>query len=190
MTAPTTRGLQASAGASLPWPSPRTVAAVAAVAVALAGRGDLLLLGALLAVGLAERRSSLAALLATAAVAVRWGTTSAGTIAGAASTLGPGLRVGPPLAAAALGLAALALLLSGLGAPRLPRLAAGVAAGAVAGGPVAGLSLGAILVGLAAAAAGAALATALPRLVPEPSDRLRSAAPALAAAALVLAVLW
>jgi len=166
------------------------VAAVAAVAVALAGRGDLLLLGALLAVGLAERRSSLAALLATAAVAVRWGTTSAGTIAGAASTLGPGLRVGPPLAAAALALAALALLLSGLGAPRLPRLAAGVAAGAVAGGPAAGLSLGAVLVGLAAAAAGAALANGLPRLVPEPSDRLRSAAPSLAAAALALAVVW
>ena len=158
--------------------------------MALAGRGDLLLLGALLAVGLAERRSSLAALLATAAVAVRWGTTSASTVAGAASTLGPGLRVGPPLAAAALGLAALALLLSGLGAPRLPRLAAGVAAGAAVGGPVAGLSLGAILVGLAAAATGAALANGLPRLVPEPSDRLRGAAPALGAAALVLAVLW
>lgn len=166
------------------------MAAVAALVVALAGRGDLLLLGALLAVGLAERRSSLAAVLATAAVAVRWGTTSAETVAGAASTLGPGLRVGPPLAAATLGLAALGLLLSGLGAPRLPRLAAGVAAGAVAGGPVAGLSLGAILVGLAAAAAGAALASALPRLFPEPSDRLRSAAPALAATALVLAALW
>ena len=166
------------------------VAAAAALAVALVGRGDLLFLGVLLAVALADRRSSLACLLATAAVAVRWGTTSAATVTGAATALGPGIRVGPPLAAAALGLAAAALLLCGLGAPRLPRLAAGVAAGAVLGGPVAGLSTGAIVVGLVAAAAGAALASVLPRLVPEPSDRVRAVAPVLAAVALALAVVW
>ena len=157
---------------------------------AVAGRGDLLFLGALLALGLAEWRSSLAALLALVAVAVRWGTTSAETITGAATTLGPGLRVGPPLAAAALGLAAVALLLSGLGAPRLPRLAVGVAAGVVAGGPVAGSSAGAVAVGLLAAGVGAALALALPRWVPEPSGRLRATAPVVAAAAVALAAVW
>jgi len=174
----------------MPWPSARTVAALAALTLAVSGRGDLVLLGVLLAVALADRRSSTAALLAVAAVVVRWGTTSADTITGAASTLGPGLRVGPPLAAIALGLAALGLLLSGLAAPRWPRLAAGAAAGAVAGGPVAALSAGAFVVGLVAMMAGAALAWLLPRLVPEPSDRLRSAAPALAAAALALAAVW
>ena len=157
---------------------------------AVAGRGDLLFLGALLALGLAERRSSLAALVALVAVAVRWGTTSAETVTGAATTLGPGLRVGPPLAAAALGLAALALLLSGLGAPRLPRLAVGVSAGVVAGGPVAGSSPGAIGIGLVAVAVGAAIALTLPRWVPEPSDRLRATAPVVAAAAVALAAVW
>ena len=63
------------------------MAAGAAVAVAVAGRGDLVLLGALLALALAERRSSVAALLAVTAVAVRWGTTSLEAISGATTTL-------------------------------------------------------------------------------------------------------
>ena len=154
------------------------------------GRGDLLLLGVLLAVALADRRSSVAALVATAAVATRWGTTSAESVTGAISTLGPGLRVGPPLAAAAVALAAAALLLSGLGVPLVPRLAAGVAAGAVAGGPVAALTAGAVLLGLVAVAVGGALGVLLPRLVPEPSDELRTVAPVLAAIALALAAVW
>lgn len=168
----------------------RTLAATAALVVAVGGRGDLLLLGALLAVALADVRSSLAALLAVAAVSVRWGTTSFETITGAAETLGPSLRVGPPLAAAALGLAAAALLLSGLGAPLLSRLAAGVTAGALAVGPVGASRLGAAAVGLLAVVAGAALAAALPRLVHDPSDRLRVVAPVLAGVALALAAAW
>ncbi len=166
------------------------MAAAGALFVALVGRGDLLFLGALLALALADRRSSLAALLAVAAVAARWGTTSLETITGALTTLGPGLRVGPPLAAAALGLAAVSLLIAGLGAPGLPRVAAGVVAGAVAGGPVGAASAGAIVVGVLAVVAGAILSVVLARWVPEPSDRLRTAAPVLAAAALALAVIW
>lgn len=174
----------------LAWPSVRTMAAAGAVAVAVAGRGDLLFLGALVAVALADRRSSTAALVATAAAAVRWGTTSAATITGTATTLGPGVRVGPPLASAALALAVVALLLAGLGAPRLPRVAAGVTAGMLAGGPVAGLGPVPIVIGVLAATAGAAIAATLPRWFPEPSDRLRTAAPILAAAALALALVW
>lgn len=174
----------------LAWPSTRALAASAAVVVAVVGRGDLLFLGALLALALADRRSSVAAVLAMVAVAVRWGTTSAETVAGAVTALGAGVRVGPPLAAAALGLAAVALLLCGLGAPRLPRMAAGVTAGVVAVGPAGSSSAGAIVIGVLAAAAGAALAASLPRLAPEPSDGLRVAAPVVAAAAVALAVVW
>ncbi len=149
MTAPTTT-------APLRWPSARDLAASAALAVAVTGRGDLLLLGVLLAVALGDRRASVAALLAAAAVAGRWGTTSAEAVTGATSTLGPALRVGPPLAAAAVGLAASALLLAGLGIPRLPRLAAGVAAGVVAAaaGPAAAATAGAVLAGVVGALAG------------------------------------
>lgn len=174
----------------MPWPSTRALAASAAVAVAVSGRGDLLLLGALLVVALAEWRASIAALLAVVAVAARWGTTSAETVAGAAAAFGPGLRVGPPLAAAALGLAAGGLLLSGVGAPLLSRLAAGVTAGVVVGGPVGGSSAQAIVIGLLAASAGAVLAASLPRLVPEAPDRLRGAAPVVAGAAVLVAVVW
>jgi len=174
----------------MPWPSARTLAASAALAVAVMGRGDLLLLGVLLAVALVDRRSSVAALLAAAAVSTRWGTTSAETITGATSTLGTAVRVGPPLAAAALGLAAAALLLSGLGVPRLPRLAAGVAAGTVVGGPIAASTVGAVVFGLLAVVAGGALGVLLPRLVAEPSERLRGVAPVLGAVALALAALW
>lgn len=168
----------------------RTLAAAAALMVAVGGRGDLLLLGALLAVALADHRSSVAALLAVTAVSLRWGTTSFETITGAAVALGPALRVGPPLAAAALGLAAVALLLSGLGAPLLVRLAAGVAAGAVALGPVGAPRLAPVLVGLVAIVVGAGLAASLPRWAPDPPDRLRIVAPVLAGVALVLAAIW
>ena len=172
------------------WPSARTLAAAAALAVAVSGRGDLLLLGGLLALALAERRSSLAAVLAVAAVAVRWGTTSAETVTGAVTTLGPGLRVGPAPAAAALALAAAALLLACLQAPLVPRLAAGASAGALAVGPVGAASAGAVVLGVLGVAIGLLVAVLLPRWVPEPSDRLRRAAPVTAGLALVLAVPW
>ena len=70
------------------------MAAGAALAVAVAGRGDLVLLGALLALALAERRSSVAALLAVTAVAVRWGSTSLEAITGA--TCGPAPAIHDP----------------------------------------------------------------------------------------------
>ena len=179
-----------SSTASLPWPSARTLAAAGAIALAVAGRGDLLLAGGLLALALADRRSSVAALLAAAAVAVRWGTTSAATITGAITTLGPGVRVGPAPAAVALGLAAVALLLAGFGAPLLPRLAAGALAGAVAVGPVAAQSAGAVALGAFGVAGGLGAAMLLPRLAPEPSDRLRTSPLVVAAIALALAAIW
>jgi hypothetical protein len=166
------------------------MAAAGALCVAASGRGDLVLLGCLLALAFAERRSSTAVLLAAAAVAVRWGTTSLDTVTGAATTLGPGIRVGPPQAAAAVGLAAVALLLAGLGAPLLPRLAAGATAGALAIGPVGAASAGTVVLGLLGVVLGMLLARALPRLSPEPSDRLRGAAPVAALAALLLAAIW
>ena len=178
------------AAVGLPWPSLRTLAAAAALAVALTGRGDLLFLGGLLALALADRRSSIAALVAVAAVAVRWGTTSLGTVTGVASTLGPGVRVGPPAAAAALALAAVSLLLAGLGAPLLPRMATTVAAAVVAVGPLGASSVGSVALGVLAAALAAAVAVLLPRWVPEPSDRVRVAAPVAAVAALGLAAIW
>lgn len=179
-----------SSAAPLPWPSARTLAAAGAIALGVAGRGDLLLAGALLAVALADRRSSGAALLAAAAVAVRWGTTSTATITGAVTTLGPGVRVGPAPAAAALGLAAVALLLAGFGAPLLPRLAAGALAGTVAVGPVAAQSAGAATLGAIGVTGGLVAAMLLPRLVPEPSDRLRGSPLVVAALALALAAVW
>lgn len=179
-----------AAAAPLPWTSARTLAAAAALCVAAAGRGDLLFLGGLLALALAERRSSIAAVVARAAVAVRWGTTSLDTVTGAATTLGPGIRVGPAQAAAALGVAAVALLLSGLEAPLLPRLAAGATAGAVAVGPIGAASAGAVVLGLLGVLMGMALAYALPRLSAEPGDRLRGSAPVAAVVALVLAAIW
>lgn len=179
-----------SNAAALPWPSARTLAAGGAIAVALSGRGDLLLVGGLLALALAERRSSVAALVALSAVAVRWGTTSTATITGAVATLGPGVRVGPAPAAVALGLAVLALLMAGFGSPLLPRLAAGAVAGALAVGPVGAQSATAVVLGVLAAAAGVGAAMLLPRLSPEPSDRLRGAPPVLAAAALAMAAVW
>lgn len=166
------------------------MAAAAALCVAAAGRGDLLFLGGLLALALADRRSSTAAVAAACAVAVRWGTTSLDTVTGAATTLGPGVRVGPPLAAAALALAALALLLSGLEQPLLPRLAAGATAGALAVGPVGAASVGAVVLGLLGVILGMLLASALPRLAAHPSDRLRTAAPVAAVAAVAMAVIW
>lgn len=166
------------------------MAASAALLVAVVGRGDLVFLGVLLALALAERRSSVAALLAVAAVSVRWGTTSIETIAGATTTLGPALRVGPALAAAALALAAVALLLAGLGAPLITRLAVGATAGALAGGPVGGASAGAVGVGLLAVLLGAALGAVLPRVLPGSSPGLRLAAPLLAGGALAVAVVW
>ncbi|MEO5678115.1 MAG: hypothetical protein ABIS47_00430 [Acidimicrobiales bacterium] len=166
------------------------MAASAALMVAVVGRGDLVFLGVLLALALAERRSSVAALLAVVAVSVRWGTTSAEAINGATTTLGPALRVGPPLAAAALALAATALLLAGLGSPLLVRLAVGATAGALAAGPVGGSSAGSAVVGLLAVVLGAALGAVLPRVLPKSSSGLRLAAPILAGGALAVAVVW
>ncbi len=129
-------------------------------------------------------------MLALAAVAVRWGTTSLDTVTGVITILGPGVRVGPTPAATALAMAALALVLASLKAPLVPRLAACATAGAVALGPVGAGSAGAVVLGLLGVAAGAMVAVVLPRIVPEPSDRLRRAAPVAGALALALATVW
>jgi hypothetical protein len=180
------------AGSSVeaPWPAARTFAAAAALALAVSGRGDLLLLGGLLAIALGRRRSAVTALVAVVAVAVRWGGTSAEAITGTITTLGPGVRLGPPLAALALGLAAAALVLAALATPLLPRLAAVVSAVTFAIGPVAAGTAGAVVLGLLGVVLAGFVALVLPRLVPEPSERLRGAAPVTAALALALAVVW
>lgn len=172
------------------WPSVRTLAAAGALALAMSGRGNLLLLGGLLALALAEPRSSLGAIIATVAAATRWGTTSMESITGAVTTLGPGVRVGPLPAAAALGLAAVALVLAGVGAPLLPRLANGAAAGAIAVGPVVADTVGSAAIGTLGIAIGIGVAVLLPRLIAAPSDRWRNGMLAMAVLSLALAAAW
>jgi hypothetical protein len=126
------------------------------VVLALSGRGSVLVLGGLLAVVAASRLGSVAALAATVAVQLRWGTASLSAVAGGQAVLGPAISLGSTRAAVAMGLAALAVALL---APRPPVLAVavGVVAAAVAAGPAVPHDMGVRVVG-ALAGAGVALA--------------------------------
>lgn len=78
----------------------------------------MLLLGLLVALVLASRAGAVAALLATSAVLVRWGSPSLTAVAGDQAVLGPAIVVGSTAAAASAWLAAAAIVLA---VPRLRR---------------------------------------------------------------------
>lgn len=161
----------------------RSAAGVGAAALTLTSSGEVVLLAALLGLAAGELMAAVVAMLATGAVALRWGTTSLEAITGAQSVLGPGVTVGPIAAVAATWCAAAALVLvrvRGWGA-----LVFGITAGLVAVGPGPGTLDLALLRG-GAAVFGAALAMGAQRWAPPAS---RAVALGLAAGAVVLAVL-
>lgn len=165
----------------LSWEELRTGAGAGAAALALSSTGEIVLLAVLLGAAAAERVVAAVAILATGAVAVRWGSTSLDAIAGAQAVLGPAAVVGPAAAAASAWLAGASLLLA-----RAPGPAAavfGVTAGLAVVGPGPG-SKELIAMRIAAALAGATLAIAAERWAPAPS---RPLALILATAALFLA---
>lgn len=89
----------------------RLAAASGALVLALASQGDVLVLGALLAVA-AWRPAAVAGWVALVLVGWRWGVTALPGIAGAQDVLGAGGWVGPTRAAAATWAAAVAVALS------------------------------------------------------------------------------
>ena len=156
-------------------------ASVAAVTLAVTSSGEAVLLCALLALAAGQALSGVVAVLAGTAVALRWGTTSLDSIAGAQAVLGPAGLVGPVVATAATWCAAAALVLARPGGWAAP--AFGVAAALGVAGP-APSSAGDVVVRVSAAAAGAVLALLVDRRAPAGA---RTLALTLAAAAGVTA---
>lgn len=102
-------------------------AAVAAAGLTVSATGSMLVAAVLVGVAASDRWSGLAAILATAAVAVRFGTTDLGDLAGIQSVLGPAGLVGPPTGAASAWAAAGAVLMAV--APPSPRADSGTTIG-------------------------------------------------------------
>jgi hypothetical protein len=78
--------------------------------LAIASRGDIIVLAALLAAAAATRLRAIGSALACTAALVRWGSSSLGAIAGAQAVLGPAAWTGGGAAVASAWLAAFALL--------------------------------------------------------------------------------
>ena len=93
-------------------PIPRAALLVAALALAVTSRGDVVVLALLLGFGAGRRASGLAAGAALAAALVRWGSPALGAIAGAQAALGPAGWTGSAAAVASAWLGALALVLA------------------------------------------------------------------------------
>lgn len=89
----------------------RIAAATAALVLALASRGDALVLAGLLAVAAWRPLATAGVVPALVAASWRWGSTSLEALAGAQAVLGPAGLVGPGRAAATSWLAAAAILL-------------------------------------------------------------------------------
>ena len=145
--------------------------------------GDVLLAAVLLGVAVGDAVIGAAAVLAGAAVVVRWGSSSLDAIGGNQAVLGWAGAVGPAVAAASTWVAALAVVLSGR--REWPAIVAGAALAALlVAGPT---DAGGWWIRLAATALAAAVAFVANRSV---SDRAASTiALAAAAVALALAVL-
>jgi hypothetical protein len=129
----------------------RLCAAGAAVALVVAGRGDLSLLAVAVAIAAGTPWGAVTGVVALTSVAVRWGSTDLEALGGAVGVLGPAVRVGPTGAGVSCLLAGVALMLGAFALPherRSGRVALGAAAALAVVGPVA-LSDG----GLAALAA-------------------------------------
>lgn len=149
----------------------------------LTGSGEGVLLIALLAVAGTGAGPALVAAGSVLAVAIRWGTTSLSSVAGAQAILGPAAVVGPAPAAAACVTAAMALVLAAPG--RLAAPVFGLTAGAFLAGP--GGSAGADVATRAASMLlGTVLAVVLDALLPRRSAGV--AAVGIAAGAVVLAL--
>ena len=170
------------AGAGAPRLDSPSLAAVAASVLAATATGNLVLVVALVCAAASEMSPALTAALVATSVAVRFGTTSLSSLAGAQAVLGVAGAVGPTLGAVATWTAATALVVV---APhrRLPAIAFGVLAGLVVVGP--GGTTSAVFVRASGAVVGAALAVVASRRVPPRFGAI--AGPALAAAAVAAA---
>lgn len=161
-------------------------AAGAAVAMTVAGTGDVVLAGALAGLAAGGPVAVSSGVLAGLAVMVRWGSPSLGALGGAQAVFGIAGAVGEPVAVAATWCAAGALVLAGAAgtAPRRTAgaLACGVLAAAVVAGPAGRSGLG---VRLGATVAVVAVAVATTRL---PARSVAVSALLAAAGALALAV--
>lgn len=176
------RAAGAAPGVALSRYEVRTAAGAGAAALALSSSGEVVLLAVLLGAAAGEVVTGVVAMLATGAVALRWGSTSLDAIAGAQSVLGPGAAVGPAAAAASTWCAAAALVLA---KPRgWSALLFGLTAGLVLAGPAAS-SLDLVAMRVVMASTGAALALGAQRWMPPASRRL---ALVLAVAAVALAL--
>ncbi|MEY2434686.1 MAG: hypothetical protein QOC92_4411 [Acidimicrobiaceae bacterium] len=91
---------------------PRAALLVAAFALAVLSRGDVIVLALLLGFGAGRRMSGLASAAALLAALVRWGSPSLGAIAGAQAVLGPAGWTGSAAAVASAWFAAVALVLA------------------------------------------------------------------------------
>lgn len=186
----------------------RLAAASGALVLALASQGDVLVLGALLAVA-AWRPAAVAGWAALVLVGWRWGVTALPGIAGAQDVLGAGGWVGPTRAAAATWAAAVAVALSAPDpawrtvvatlvdgqrvatvepAGLIGLLATGATVGLVLAGPALAerplVRVGGLLLGVVLAALGRALHRGLGRRA-----EIAALAAAVAAAALLVPVL-
>ena len=161
----------------------RLAALAAASALVASSSGDTVLLAVLLGVAAADVAVGAVAVIATLALAVRWGSTSLDAIAGAQSVLGPGAVVGPAAAVGSAWCAASALVVA---APKgLQALAFGATAALAVAGPGPG-GPGDVALRVAGAVVGMACAVQAGRRLPARPARVGSIV--LAAAALALAV--
>ena len=166
-------------------------AALAAAVLALTSTGSTVVGAALLGVAVGDRRRAAAALLAVAACALRFSTTSFDDLAGIQSVLGSAYEVGPAPAAASAWAAGAALVLAAapVGTGRVLGGAAALAGGAFAAAVVAGQGPGGDLwVRVVATAAATAIAGGVVALDRAGPPRARTATPWLAVAAGITAV--
>ncbi len=184
--------------ATLPAPTELlAVAAAAATAVlAATSTGSMVVAAVLFGIANRSRWSGLVALLATAAVAVRFASAGFDDLAGAQSVLGAAGAVGPPLAAASSWLAAGAVLLAVRGVvprstePPGPAVAhtwlVAVAGGALAAAIVAGPGVDDLWLRIASTIVATFVAVGV--VAGDRRPRIRRLRPSLAVAAAVVAV--
>lgn len=178
----------------------QVAAATAALALALSSTGALVVACAALGVSAWSRRCGVAAVVASLAVSVRFGTAVFDDLAGIQSVLGPAGVVGPEVAAASTWAAAAAVLLAAGDPSRAPGdrarsrpvvLVQALAAGAVAAAFVAGPGPDDLVVragATVAAALVAALIAATDRWAP--IRRHRPSVAVLVAVASLVAAAW
>jgi hypothetical protein len=146
---------------------PRAALLVAALALALSSRGDVVVLTVLLGFGAGRRASGVAAAAALTAALVRWGSPSLGAIAGAQAVLGPAGWTGSIFAVASAWTGAAALMLAAISFDRTSTMLTAlsvapfaIAAADVIAGPAPG---GALAVRVVASAIAIVLSTVVAR---------------------------